>query len=84
MLRIKVVMNKNILRRKIKIKRDTREGTKINSSIFFYTQTKTTLYQTMMMIVTMIQKEYSLWKYKMMNKILKILKNKVNSISKKN
>jgi hypothetical protein len=62
MLRIKVAMKKKILRRKRKIKRETRERTKINSSRKFSTQRKTTLHQMRMMIVTMIQKEYSSWK----------------------
>jgi hypothetical protein len=62
MLIIKVVMKKKILRRKIKIKKDTREGTKINSSRNVSTQRKINPLQKRMMIVTVIQKEYFSWK----------------------
>jgi hypothetical protein len=75
-----VIKNK-ILRRKRKIKRETRGGTEGNSSRNISTQRKTTLHQTGMMIVTMIQKEYSSWKYNMMRKIMNISKKKTNSIS---
>jgi hypothetical protein len=55
-------MKNKIIRRKKKLKKETREGTKINSSRKVFTQRKTTLHHMRMMIVTMIQKEYSSWK----------------------
>jgi hypothetical protein len=84
MLRIKVAMKKKFLRRKRKIGRETREGTKGNSLRKFSTQRKTTLHQKRMMIVIMIHKEYSSWKYNMMKNIRNILTKKVKSISEKN
>jgi hypothetical protein len=44
-----------------KYKRETREETKINSSRKVSTQKRTVPHQMRMMIVTVIQKEYSLW-----------------------
>jgi hypothetical protein len=51
---------------------------KKKSSRKLSTQRKIVPYQMRMMIVTVIQKEFSSWKHKMMKKILK---NKVKSIS---
>ena len=48
-------------KKKNKNKQETTEGTKINSSRKVSTQRKTTPHQTRMMIVTVIQKEYSSW-----------------------
>jgi len=57
MLIIKVAIKKNILRRKIKIKKETREGTKRN----YFTQRKIAPHQKSMMTMEMIKKEYSSW-----------------------
>jgi hypothetical protein len=61
MLRIKIAMKKMILRRKRKFKREIREETKRNISRKVSTQGKIVHHQMRMMIVTMIQKEYSSW-----------------------
>jgi hypothetical protein len=49
-------------KKKRKIKRETREETKINYSRRVSTQRNTTPHQTRMMIVILIQIEYSSWK----------------------
>jgi hypothetical protein len=71
MLRGKIVMKKNLPRRKINLKGKTREETKISFSRKISTQRKIVPHHMKMMIATMTQKMYSLWILKMMKRTMK-------------
>jgi hypothetical protein len=64
MLRIEIVMNNNLPRKKRNIKRETRKKTKRNYSRKSSTQKKKVLHLRRRMKVIVNQKEYSLWPWK--------------------
>jgi len=76
-------MKKNFPRKKRNIKKETRKEIKEKSLRKDSTQEKTDLHPMKMMIVKMIQKEYSSWQWKLRKEMTKIMK-KVKWILKQN
>jgi hypothetical protein len=74
MLRIHIVMKKKFPRKKRNIKRETGKEIKEKSSRKTSTRDKAFPHMMKIMIATMIQKEYSSWKWKLGKEMKKIMK----------